>query len=105
MPIRTYVGSCLAGFGVLATVAVVAKLREGRPAPHRVRVDSLASVAVEAGVLGAALAAGMVDALTAGGRRYENGRLVTSRLGADPQQPRPGACPRSCVRFRLQTGT
>ncbi|WP_262698673.1 MULTISPECIES: hypothetical protein [Streptomyces] len=75
-----------AGFGVLATEAVVAKLCEGRPTPHRVRVDAVASVAVEAGVLGAALAASIVDALTAGGRRYEHGRLVTSRLGADPQR-------------------
>ncbi|WPB88315.1 saccharopine dehydrogenase NADP-binding domain-containing protein [Streptomyces malaysiensis] len=75
-----------AGFGVLATEAVVAKLCEGRPEPHRARVDSVASVAVEAGVLGAALAASLVDALTTGGRRYENGRLVTSRLGADPRR-------------------
>ncbi|MFJ8794492.1 saccharopine dehydrogenase NADP-binding domain-containing protein [Streptomyces sp. NPDC102462] len=74
-----------AGFGVLATEAVVAKLCEERPVPHRVRVDAVASVAVEAGVLGAALAASITDALTAGGRRYENGRLVMSRLGADPQ--------------------
>ncbi|MFI2644301.1 hypothetical protein [Streptomyces sp. NPDC018610] len=75
-----------AGFGVLATEAVAAKLCEGRSTPHRVRVDAVASVAVEAGVLGAALAASIVDALTAGGRRYEDGRLVTSRLGADPRQ-------------------
>ncbi|MFA3875705.1 saccharopine dehydrogenase NADP-binding domain-containing protein [Streptomyces sp. MMCC 100] len=75
-----------AGFGVLATEAVVAKLCEERPAPQRVRVDSVASVAVEAGALGAALATGIVDALTAGGRRYDNGRLVRSRLGADPQR-------------------
>ncbi|MEU9274377.1 saccharopine dehydrogenase NADP-binding domain-containing protein [Streptomyces sp. NPDC048342] len=75
-----------AGFGVLATEAVVAKLCEGRPVPHRVRVDAVGSVAVEAGVLGAALAASIVDALTAGGRRYENGRLVSSRLGADPRR-------------------
>lgn len=75
-----------AGFGVLATEAVVAKLCEGRPAPHRVLVDAVGSVAVEAGVLGAALAASMVDVLTTGGRRYENGRLVTSRLGADPRR-------------------
>ncbi|GDY60131.1 membrane protein [Streptomyces violaceusniger] len=75
-----------AGFGVLATEAVVAKLCDGRPTPHRVRVDAVASVAVEAGVLGAALAASIMDALTAGGRRYENGRLVTSRLGADVQR-------------------
>ena len=75
-----------AGFGVLATEAVVAKLCEERPAPHRVRVDSAASAEVEAGVLGTALAAGIVDALVAGGRRYENGRQVGARLGADPKR-------------------
>ncbi|NEB22355.1 saccharopine dehydrogenase NADP-binding domain-containing protein [Streptomyces coelicoflavus] len=75
-----------AGFGVLATEAVVAKLCEERPAPHRVRVDSVASVAVEAGALGVALATGIVDTLTSGGRRYANGRLVASRLGADPRR-------------------
>lgn len=75
-----------AGFGVLATEAVVAKLCEGRPTPHRVRVDAVASVAVEAGVLGTALAASIVDALTAGGRRYADGRLMTSRLGTAPQR-------------------
>ncbi|MEU1046541.1 saccharopine dehydrogenase NADP-binding domain-containing protein [Streptomyces sp. NPDC005897] len=75
-----------AGFGVLATEAVVARLCEERPAPHRVRVDSAASAEVEAGALGTALAAGIVDALVAGGRRYENGRQVSARLGADPQR-------------------
>ncbi|MFG2074395.1 saccharopine dehydrogenase NADP-binding domain-containing protein [Nonomuraea maritima] len=75
-----------AGFGVLATEAVVAKLRAGRPTPHRVRTDAVASVSVEAGTLGAALAASIVDVLTSGGRRYENGRLVTAPLGADPQR-------------------
>lgn len=75
-----------AGFGVLATEAVVAKLCEGRPTPRRVRIDAVASVAVEPGLLGTALAATIADALTAGGRRYEDGRLTTSRLGADPQQ-------------------
>ncbi|MDI6520094.1 saccharopine dehydrogenase NADP-binding domain-containing protein [Streptomyces coelicoflavus] len=75
-----------AGFGVLATEAVVAKLCEERPVPHRVRVDSVASVAVEAGALGVALATGIVDTLTSGGRRYDDGRLVASRLGADPRR-------------------
>lgn len=74
-----------AGFGVLATEAVVAKLCEGRPAPSAVRVDALASVAVEAGAVGVALAASVVDALTTGGRRYEHGRLTPARLGADPR--------------------
>lgn len=75
-----------AGFGVLATEAVVAKLCEDRPMPERVRVDPLSSVASNGGVMGTAYAASIVDALTTGGRRYENGRLVTARLGADPQR-------------------
>ncbi|HWD03298.1 MAG TPA: SDR family NAD(P)-dependent oxidoreductase [Amycolatopsis sp.] len=75
-----------AGFGVLATEAVVAKLCEGRPTPSRVQVDPLASVASDGGVVGAAYAASIVDIVTMGGRRYENGQLVTSRLGADPQR-------------------
>lgn len=53
-----------AGFGVLATEAVVAKLCEGRDTPSRVQVDALASVAVEEGPVGVALAASIVDALT-----------------------------------------
>ncbi|WP_410587576.1 hypothetical protein [Amycolatopsis sp. lyj-23] len=54
-----------AGFGVLATEAVVAKLCEGRDTPSRVEVDALASVAAEEGAVGAALAASIVDAVTA----------------------------------------
>ncbi|MEU4249580.1 hypothetical protein AB0F15_19420 [Amycolatopsis sp. NPDC026612] len=54
-----------AGFGVLATEAVVAKLCEGRDTPSRVQVDALASVATEEGAVGVALAASIVDALTA----------------------------------------
>lgn len=85
----TRAGSTLvtgAGFGVVATEAVVAKLREGRSTPNRVRVDAVVSTAITAGVLGTALAASLVDALTTGGRRYENGRLVRSRFGANPQR-------------------
>ena len=52
------------GFGVLATEAVVVKLCEERPTPASVRVDALASVAVEEGAVGVALAASIVDALT-----------------------------------------
>ncbi|MFF1922158.1 saccharopine dehydrogenase NADP-binding domain-containing protein [Streptomyces sp. NPDC058221] len=74
-----------AGFGVLATEAVVAKLCEGRPTPQEVRVDALGSVATEAGVMGAAFATSSVDVLATGGRRYRGGRLVRARLGADPQ--------------------
>lgn len=74
-----------AGFGVLACEAVVAKLCAGRPAPAQVRVDALSSVATEAGVMGAAFAATAVDVLLTGGLRYEDGRLVKARLGADAQ--------------------
>jgi short subunit dehydrogenase-like uncharacterized protein len=74
-----------AGFGVLATESVVAKLCEGRPTPSRVRIDAVSSVAIEAGAVGVALAATIVDVLTTGGREYRNGRLVGSRLGANPQ--------------------
>lgn len=74
-----------AGFGVLATEAVVAKLCEGRPTPREVRVDALSSVAIEEGRAGMALAASIIDVLTTGGRRYEGGRLVPARLGADPR--------------------
>ncbi|HJP74340.1 MAG TPA: hypothetical protein VJ914_08730 [Pseudonocardiaceae bacterium] len=71
-----------AGFGVLATEAVVAALCEGRPTPREVRVDALASVAMTDGILGTALAASMIDVLITGGRRYANDRLVKTRLGA-----------------------
>ncbi|MFC8566760.1 hypothetical protein ACFUIW_13485 [Streptomyces sp. NPDC057245] len=74
------------GFGVLATEAVVIRLCEGRPAPAAVRVDALASVSLAAGVVGGAFAASMIDTLATGGRRYSDGRMVTSRLGADLQK-------------------
>lgn len=72
-----------AGFGVLGTEAVVARLCADRPTPSHVRVDALASVAIEAGRMGTALAASMADVIATGGRRYEGGRLVRTRLGAD----------------------
>lgn len=72
-----------AGFGVLATEAVVVALCEGRPIPRSVRVDALASVAMTAGTVGTALAASMIDALRVGGRQYADGRLVRVRLGGD----------------------
>lgn len=72
-----------AGFGVLATEAVVAALCEGRPVPAEVRVDAVASVAVEDGLLGTALAASIIDVLVTGGRRYRAGGLTRSRIGAE----------------------
>lgn len=75
-----------AGFGLLATEAVVATICQGQPTPSSVRVDSFPSIEVAAGRLGQALAATIVEGLPAGGRRYENGRLVKARFGGDPQR-------------------
>jgi short subunit dehydrogenase-like uncharacterized protein len=51
-----------------------------------VRVDALAAVDTEPGLLGTALAASIVDAASVGGRRYEHGRLVRARLGGDVER-------------------
>jgi short subunit dehydrogenase-like uncharacterized protein len=75
-----------AGFGALATEAVVATLCRDRPRPSAVRVDAVPSVETEAGPLGAALAATLVDGMTLGGRRYADGRPVRARLGGDAQR-------------------
>jgi short subunit dehydrogenase-like uncharacterized protein len=72
-----------AGFGVLAAESVVLTLCADRPAPARVRADAVAMVESEPGFIGAALAGSVIDALRAGGRRYEHGRLVRARLGGD----------------------
>ncbi len=70
-----------AGFGVLATESVVLKLCQARPTPDSVRTDALSSVALEAGVLGEALAATIIDGLPYGGRYYKDGRLVRNGIG------------------------
>lgn len=71
------------GFGVLATEAVIVRLCEGTPTPVDVRVDALASFAVEGGVMGEAFAQTSVDVIATGGRRYRDGRLVPVRLASD----------------------
>jgi short subunit dehydrogenase-like uncharacterized protein len=81
-------GRCLvigAGFGVLATESVVMKLCAGRPPAARVRVDAVPRID-GSGVLGPTLAASLVDGLAAGGRRYENGRLVRAPLAGDAER-------------------
>ncbi|WP_410608759.1 hypothetical protein [Amycolatopsis sp. lyj-109] len=65
-----------AGFGVLATEAVVAKLCEGRDTPSRVQVDALASVAIKEGAVGVALAASIVDGVTAVSARGASPRTL-----------------------------
>ena len=86
-----------AGFGVTATESVVVQLsqqlegQQNNDAPVKVRVDMVPSLAMEAGVIGEALAGtildGFPDARGRGryeGRRYENGRLVRARIAGDP---------------------
>jgi short subunit dehydrogenase-like uncharacterized protein len=86
-----------AGFGVTATESVVVQLsqqnlnQQNKDAPVKVRVDMVPSLAMEAGVIGEALAGtildGFPDARGRGryeGRRYENGRLVRARIAGDP---------------------
>jgi len=73
-----------AGFGVLATESVVLQLCDGQPRPTQVRVDAIPSMALEAGVVGEALAATIVEIIRFGGRSVRSGRLVTSASAADP---------------------
>ncbi len=73
-----------AGFGVLATESVVVKLCQDHPTPEHVRTDALASLELEAGVLGESLASTIIDGLPYGGRYYKNGRLVRNRVGSSP---------------------
>lgn len=73
-----------AGFGVLATESVLMRVCEGETAPARVRVDAVAAVAAEPGVVGSALASTIVDAASFGGWRVARGRLTRSRFGAEP---------------------
>lgn len=75
-----------AGFGVVGTEAVVARLCQGRPTPEAVRVDALASFASERGVLGEAFAHTSVEVLSTGGLSYREGRLAPVRLGSNLQR-------------------
>ncbi|WP_260190256.1 hypothetical protein [Actinophytocola gossypii] len=82
-----------AGFGVTATESVVVTLCDGRPAPEHVRVDMVPSMAMEAGVVGEALAGTLVDGLPGvegggrfQGRAYRGGRLVPARYFGDPSR-------------------
>lgn len=70
-----------AGFGVLATESILLHLLAGQEKPSRVRIDAIASVSVEPGALGEALAATIVGSLLEGGREVRQGRLVRVRAG------------------------
>jgi short subunit dehydrogenase-like uncharacterized protein len=68
-----------AGFGVLATEALVIELVGGRTAAARATVAAMP--AVEG--LGSAVLASVIDAVGYGGRRYRDGQLLRTRLGAE----------------------
>jgi short subunit dehydrogenase-like uncharacterized protein len=68
-----------AGFGVLATEALVIELRSGRPAAARATVAAMPAV----DGLGSAVLSSVIDAVAYGGRRYRDGHLVRTRLGAE----------------------
>lgn len=72
-----------AGFGVLATESVVLTLCENRPPAARVRCAAIPAVASEPGRLGDALAASIIEGMAFGGRRYEGGQLIRTRLLGD----------------------
>ncbi|WP_066369579.1 saccharopine dehydrogenase NADP-binding domain-containing protein [Herbidospora mongoliensis] len=70
-----------AGFGVLATEGILLHLLAGEEKPSLVRIDAVASVAIEPGALGEALAATIVHTLLDCGREVRQGRLVRARAG------------------------
>lgn len=72
-----------AGFGVVATEALVARSCAEKPEPVRVRIDALSSYAPEDGVVGEAFAVTSVDVMTIGGRAYRDGRLTRVGLGSN----------------------
>ncbi|MEU0967952.1 hypothetical protein ABZ357_21865 [Streptomyces sp. NPDC005917] len=75
-----------AGFGVLATESILLHLLAVGEKPSRVRVDAVASVAIEPGALGEALAATIVNALLDGGREVRQGRMVRARTGGSAER-------------------
>ena len=83
-----------AGFGVLATEALVVELRGDRSPAARAMVAALPAVQG----LGPSVLASAVDAIAYGGRRYRDGRLVRRRLGADHERiPIPHAPARDAL--------
>jgi short subunit dehydrogenase-like uncharacterized protein len=66
-----------AGFGVVATEALVLALRGRRPPARSARVVAMPGMATK----GRNVAASAVEVLTAGGRAYRGGTLTPTRLG------------------------
>jgi short subunit dehydrogenase-like uncharacterized protein len=73
-----------AGFGVTGTETVAIWLMTGRPPAERVRVDMLPSIASEAGVMGEALAASVLEGMPGvpGGGRFQGRRIADGRLAS-----------------------
>lgn len=71
-----------AGFGVLATEALVIELVGGRPPATRATVAAMPTV----DGLGSAVLSSVIDAVAYGGRRYRDGQLLRTRLGAEHAQ-------------------
>jgi short subunit dehydrogenase-like uncharacterized protein len=67
-----------AGFGVVATEALVVALRGDRPPAHSARVAAMPGMTSR----GRNVAASAVEVLAAGGRAYRGGTLTTTRPGA-----------------------
>ena len=72
-----------AGWGVLGTEAVVLKLCEGEVPASSVRVDNQAAID-EAGPLGEAIGATIVDAMRSGGSCYKDGKLIPAQAWGAP---------------------
>lgn len=71
-----------AAFGVVGTEAPLRVLCDDHPGPVRVRVDSAASLTLQAGRLGEALAATILETIPNGGRRIRRGELIRAGLGS-----------------------
>jgi short subunit dehydrogenase-like uncharacterized protein len=83
-----------AGFGVLATEALVIELRGDRAPAQRAFAAALPGV----DGLGSAVLASSIDVIAIGGRRYRDGRLVRTRFGVEHAEiPLPDGQTREAV--------
>src|ERR1700745_199563 len=71
-----------AGFGVLATEALVLEVRADRPPAAR----EMAAARPAVHGCGTAVLASFIDAIGYGGRRYRDGQLIRARLGAQHER-------------------